>query len=1052
MSEPKLISPLLDGFVMGDPISSHNGVCCCPAMQTESENKYIVKVISVPASQTKLDALLLAGAFQNADAALSYFRDLADGIVEEAVLLQRLSRLEGFLPYENWQVVPMENGETGFDIYLTSAYRSTLERFFRRDSMTHLSAVNLGLDLCAALAVCRRIGYLYVDLKPENVVISQDHEYRIGDLGFIPLSSLEYASIPERYLSSYTAPEITDAYSALNTTLDVYSAGLILYQAYNGGVLPFEGRAPSEPLSAPQYADSDMAQIILKACDPNPEVRWQDPLQMGQALVNYMQTNSVNDTPIIVPPAPVMPEVLAEEPAWDTAEEPTTDEILAEVDEALVAVGASAEEEPVGIAPEEDSAVEEETAEIIPEESFSEDLTDEESGASEEECCCAAETDDPAEEVEATAEPEEVSTEGTETAVLAEETPDEPVPAEETDIAAEAAALQQELGVSEEVSQILAQADDLIAHETPDPVVAPEPVDIPIPAPIVFQDESEDVPEIAQDKADEQSQSSDNAADEDMAEVEQTTDEVFEEEEEDADSEAPKKKHRGWIAAVICLFLLAAMAVGGYLFYENYYLQTIQAISLRGEEDRLTVLLDTDIEDSLLTVHCTDTYGNTVKQSVTGSKAEFRDLNPGTRYKISVAISGYHKLIGATTGVHTTSEQTTLSNFTAVTGAEDGSVILNFTVQGPETGEWNVTYSAEGEEEKTVSFSGHMVTINGLTVGKEYTFLLEPAAPLYIVGTDTVLYTASNIIFAEDLTIHGFHNNALTATWSAPAGITVENWIVHCYNDKGFDKTITTGELKAVFEDLDVSAAYTVEVTAEGMTQGTRTYVSANSVTVGEITVDHSDRNQLSISWNFEGTPPTGGWLLLYSVDGNDEQLVVQCAENAGIIAPVIPGSSYAITVQPVNGSTVFGGTTTYEAPAAQTFSGYLLTAADMYFQMCKTPANPEWGRYDVPAQDYTTNFISGENASFAVYLNHEYNTSSDIIVTLFVIRDADGNVVSTATQSRTWTSMWYRGFGRLNIPAIPVAAGSYSVEIYFNGSHVFTQAFTIQDAPQPQT
>lgn len=1046
MSEPKLVSPLLDGFVMGEPISSHDGVCCCPAMQTASENKYIVKIISVPASQTKVDALLLAGAFRDRASALSYFRDLADGIVEEAVLLQRLSRLEGFSAYENWQVVPMENGDVGFDIYLTGTYRQTLERFFRRDSMTHLGAVNLGLDLCAALAVCRRSGYLYVDLKPENVVLCQDNEYRIGDLGFIPLSSLAYASLPERYLNSYTAPEITDAYSALNTTLDVYSAGLILYQAYNGGVLPFEGRAPSEPLSAPQYADSEMAQIILKACDPNPEVRWQDPLQMGQALVSYMQSNSVNDTPIIVPPAPIMPEVMEEISEPVEPDGPSTDEILAEVDQALDAVGVSAEisaEEPAA----ESAAAETEEAEVLPQESEdleaepaapadeaeAEEASDEEADTTGEEVTDTTETELPAEEAT-----EEVANTETESAADKEAT--EAAEEEKTELAAEAATLQAELGVSEEVSQILAQADSLIAHETPDPVTVPEPIDIPIPAPISVQEESEE------DADEEVPETETNAESEESPEDQETLESEKESVEEDDEEPVvkPKKKRRGWIAALICLLLLAALAVGGYLYYENCYLQTVQSIAVNGIEDRLTVELDTDIEDSLLTVYCTDTYGNTVKQAVSGSKAEFRGLNPGTRYKITVSISGHHKLVGATTSVYTTAEQTTISNFTAVTGAEDGSVILNFTVQGPENGEWKVTCTAEGEQAKTVSFSGHMVTVTGLTVGKEYTFLLEPTTTLYVVGTDTIKHTASNIIYAEDLTIHGFRDNAMHVTWNAPEGVTVESWIVHCYNDKGYDKTITTDELKAVFEDLDVSAAYTVEVNAAGMTQGTRTYVSANSVTVDQIEVDHSDRNQLSISWDFEGTTPAGGWLLLYIIDGSEEQLVIQCAENSAIISPVIPGSSYSITVQPANGSTVFGGTTTYEAPEAQVFSGYLLSAADMYFQMCKTPDNPEWGRYDVPAQDYKTTFQSGENASFAVYLNHAYNTSSDIIVTLFVIRDAEGNVVSTATQSRTWTSMWYRGFGRINIPAIPTDAGNYSVEIYFNGAHVYTQNFSV--------
>ena len=47
MSDPKLISPLLDGFAMGSPISDHDGVRCCPAMRKENEDKYIVKIISL---------------------------------------------------------------------------------------------------------------------------------------------------------------------------------------------------------------------------------------------------------------------------------------------------------------------------------------------------------------------------------------------------------------------------------------------------------------------------------------------------------------------------------------------------------------------------------------------------------------------------------------------------------------------------------------------------------------------------------------------------------------------------------------------------------------------------------------------------------------------------------------------------------------------------------------------------------------------------------------------------------------------------------------------
>ena len=152
MSEPKLISPLLSEHMMGDPISSHHGICCCPAIKKESDDKYIVKILSIPASQVQLDALLLTGAYTSKEAALAYFKELADGVVTEAEVLKKLSEIEGFCGYEGWQVAQMEDA-TGYDVYLLGAYRPTLEWYFKSNPMTHLAAVNLGLDLCAALSV-----------------------------------------------------------------------------------------------------------------------------------------------------------------------------------------------------------------------------------------------------------------------------------------------------------------------------------------------------------------------------------------------------------------------------------------------------------------------------------------------------------------------------------------------------------------------------------------------------------------------------------------------------------------------------------------------------------------------------------------------------------------------------------------------------------------------------------------------------------------------------------------------------------------------------------
>ena len=1047
MSVPKLISPLLDGFVMGDAISDHNGVRCCPAMRVSDSGKYIVKIISLPASQTKLDALLLAGAFSDRASALEYYHQLSQDILEEAVLLQRFAQLEGFVSYEGWQLEPMEDG-SGYDVYLLAPYHATLERVWRKEPLTHLQAVNLGLDLCSALAACRRSGWLYADLKPENICICANGEYRLGDLGFISLASLDYAALPERYHTAYTAPEITDAYSALNSTLDTYALGLVLYQVFNGGVLP--EAAPGQSFRAPEYADVQMAQIILKACAPDPADRWEDPVRMGQALVSYLQSNTVNNTPIIPPQEP---EEVAE-PEEAPSDEPSTEEVLAEVDQALEAATVfpeetaeevPAEETPAEEAPAEEKPADEETTE---EEPVNEETTDEETVEEEsvEEESVEEETVDE-EIVEAETAEEEIVEEAPadeETAEQeSEEVPPVVVPEEGTSDWTDAI-------VSEEFTPVLEQADDLIAHAPPEPVVVPESVDIPIP-PVPDTDAPvSDAETESQDASDEENEEA--PADSAPAEEIQPADGEPAEEEVPAEPDPaapPAKKRRklGWlIGLLIALFLVAAACAANYFYYHNYYLQSVQDLQLIGAEDHLTVRLDTAIDNTLLTVYCTDTYGNSQKLPVTDNTVTFTGLRANTRYKIHVEIEGFHKLIGVTSDTYTTDEQTVISGFTSVAGDTDGSVILNFTVQGPEAGEWNLVYACPGEEEKTLTFTGHMANVTGLTPGKTYTFRLEPSDPLYMVGENTLEYTATKLIYAQQLSIESFVGGKLTAVWQAPDGVTVEKWTVRCSGENGAGQTFVVTEPRAVFENLDPAGAYTVQVTAEGMSVSATAFITANSVTIDSITVDDSLPDQLLLSWTYQGTTPANGWLILYTATGWPEQQVIRTESSSATITPLIPGTSFTFTIQSADGSTVFGGTASYEAPAAETFAGFMVTAADLTFRMCRTPAKEAWTQADVPATDYVNSFLPGEKASFAISVGCVYGVSEEEVRTLAVIRDENGNVVDTFSVARSWSSMWYKNFGKLDLPSLPQAPGNYTIEVYFNEAIVTTQSFTIAE------
>ena len=905
MSDIKMVSPLLDGFVMGDALSSHNGVHCYPAMKENSDNRYIVKTIAVPASQKQLDALLLTGAYKDPAEATEYFREMAEGIIAEAEVLKQLSSLEGFLPYEGWQIAPMEDNQLGYIVYLLAPYRQSLEKFLKRNPMTHLGAVNLGLDLCSALAICRRSGHIFIDLRPGNIYLTGEREYRIGDLGFSKLNNLKFTSLPSRYCSDYTAPELRDPLATLNPTTDIYAVGMILYQIYNNGQLP----NIRKELPAPANADYELAEIILKACAQNPRNRYQTPIEMGQALVSYMQRNVVNDDPIL-PPAGI-PIFTDEEPHVDP--EHFSDAA-------------------------DDSAPSEEDSQNVPQENLSTDA-----------------------------------------------------------------------------DAIVRSIDELVNAEE-GPAYIQEPVEEASPEPEVPVQEEED---------------------------------LFDDEDDDFVEPVQKKprtkKHTNLGKRILTFFLvllmLAGLSYGGYYYYTNYYLQVIDSISINGDDKSITVEVDTDIDETLLTAVCSDIYGNTRRASINNGVALFTDLNSGSVYSLSLEMEGFHKLTGAVSGSFETKELTTISDFTAKTGSEDGSVVLSFSVDGPDATDWVVTYSTDGEEDQIVNFTGHMVTITGLTVDTAYTFRLAPSTPLYMEGNDTLEFTASKTILAEHLVITSLEGTTLKAQWSAPADTTVESWTAHCYSDTGYDATVVVYDTNVTFTELYGDQTYTVEVTAAGMSQSTRTYISAKATTITGIKVTQD--NGLKVTWDFVGTKPEGGWLLMYDVDNTEAYEVIKCASNSGTIGTAIPKSTYGISVKAADGSSVFGGNHDHTVPKAKDFDKFSLSASYIDSYLGKTPTEEKWNHSDVKKAN---TFASGESVTMVLTATQKFYTPADKVEISFVIRNAEGQAMLELANSysKVWQKLWDSYHATLNVPAMPTVSGSYTLELYIDGAFVASNNFTI--------
>jgi hypothetical protein len=454
------------------------------------------------------------------------------------------------------------------------------------------------------------------------------------------------------------------------------------------------------------------------------------------------------------------------------------------------------------------------------------------------------------------------------------------------------------------------------------------------------------------------------------------------------------------------------------------YLLTIDSIEIDGSRNSLSVCVVSDIQDKLLQISCSDTYGNMETAALENGRASFTELLPNTTYTIRIEVEGFHSLVGQTSDVFTTEATTDIVAFSAVTGPEDGSAVLNFTVNGDEPDEWTVNVSAAGEENRKVTFTGHSTTITGLTLGKEYIFALDAGDDLSISGKSSVTFLASRIIYAQNLSVVTNDGTDMTIRWTTPGDTIVESWNVRCYNDVDYDESVTVTDTEVYLTNIDSSTAYTVEVTAAGMTQPARTSITANPVNITTIDVNDSASDKLQVSWDYAGTTPEDGWLLMYRIDGTLDLNVIKCNNASAVITPKIPGAKYEFTVQTVEGISVFNNMHTYECPAAHGYNANGVQESDFMIQLLKTPDNSSWSYDNTDSTSYTDQFNVGDPISVVLYAEPDFYLPGTDITVLYVIRDAYGYIIPEYVfeAKENWRSIWYTGsyhYGELDLPGV---------------------------------
>ena len=127
------------------------------------------------------------------------------------------------------------------------------------------------------------------------------------------------------------------------------------------------------------------------------------------------------------------------------------------------------------------------------------------------------------------------------------------------------------------------------------------------------------------------------------------------------------------------------------------------------------------------------------------------------------------------------------------------------------------------------------------------------------------------------------------------------------------------------------------------MTEPTRLTISANPITIASYDIQESENGTLDVSWTFEGKAPEDGWLLMYSLNDSESSSVIKCSESSGSISPRIPDTTYHLTIQVGDDTSVFNNTQSYTTMQAGVFSTQGLSADKIQSRPLKTPNAVKW-------------------------------------------------------------------------------------------------------------
>ncbi len=173
----------------------------------------------------------------------------------------------------------------------------------KKGKLTERQVLHIGLETAYALAEAHSGGLVHGNLKPSNIIVNAEGIVKVCDFGLSRHINLESEfTLPSTLFDIvyYTSPEAVRGGSP-DIRSDIYSLGATLFRLATGSypfgkaatpreaLLAHLSNTPPDPMEKNPEIGKEIAQVIARMLEPEPDDRYQEPTDLISAFVELIK-------------------------------------------------------------------------------------------------------------------------------------------------------------------------------------------------------------------------------------------------------------------------------------------------------------------------------------------------------------------------------------------------------------------------------------------------------------------------------------------------------------------------------------------------------------------------------------------------------------------------------------------------------------------------------------------------------------------------------------------------------------------------------------------